>query len=796
MISNDLPQGKTPHIFSPWSLGVFLSWTVTSFLCHHFAKMFLGTSAEEEATQDVDDFSAIQAWRGATRATVLTFVQMALCFLLVNVESPDSGWSVGVARACHVIATWFTNFSMACMFASCTFAIKLMEPITSAAVQYLVLGTPLSPIAIISLPIIVGGAITFSGNPFTQSSLSLGIAAAFASNLVLAFRNVALKVSAINQEKKSITFRPMSQTFVACVVVCIIGAGTTLALGLIPDNALYASRLCVLSGVLHVLYSYVSTGIVLLHLSVVSHAVSNILKRVLVVLLLYGAGNRSASPLSFVGLIICTLGLLLYAWTKRDEHRGKEQNDANYLLVTQHLKTGARLFFLATAIICGGISLGILSSSSTSIQLHHSAFFQSETLPHTSGIGPKFERTFTNLSHELPVTEDLLPDLGGYLAEDAQDIQEFLQEDLLTNPNMSSYLSSKLRTRDELVKESQRLHFDIIGKALQQYKYAMLLDIAVFENKGDSCITVGETYFLARIKLQVIYYCSAFSCDKTTLAKAAIRALQYSPDELVILVHGGGNVVGYPSLDKDRFTIIEFFKNFQIFVFPQSILIRDLEGPHLKNCAKMYCCNENLTFVMRDHLSYSLAKKHFQGGATKFLLAPDTAFQIGSVPRFMSPVFDILWIRRTDKEKVGYHDIPAPPPGIRLHVTDWPLWVSPSSPNKLEKAHYICTNGFFFLQRGRVLITDRLHGHILATLLDMPNVIIDNNAHKLSSYHRSWTAALENTLMTDDPAKALDLAIELLTKYNSTLSPRVPFLHIDEFMLKDNTFAQPDMSYV
>ena len=54
-------------------------------------------------------------------------------------------------------------------------------------------------------------------------------------------------------------------------------------------------------------------------LSVVSHAVTNILKRVLVVLLLYITGSRSASPMNFLGLGVCTLGLMVYAWTKREQ---------------------------------------------------------------------------------------------------------------------------------------------------------------------------------------------------------------------------------------------------------------------------------------------------------------------------------------------------------------------------------------------------------------------------------------------------------------------------------------------
>ena len=409
----------------------------------------------------------------------------------------------------------------------------------------------------------------------------------------------------------------------------------------------------------------------------------------------------------------------------------------------------------------------------------------------------QFDRTFSQEAHNLPRRENLVPDMDSYLAPQADNIHQFLQEDHYREPNRSSFLSRQLLTPAEISNEAQRIHFDVIGKALGKFKYAMLLDIASFENKGDPCITVGEVYFLARIKLEIVYYCSAAtSCSYGNMQKAAQKAQTFSVEELVILIHGGGNISGYAFSDIHRFFILNAFRNYKIFVFPQSIWVRfqNFEHPHFKRCINHYCCNENVTFVMRDHLSYSIAKKYFHG-ATKFILAPDMAFQIGPVKRFMSPVFDIMWIRRGDAETPGYSNIPAPPPGIRLHVSDWWKWQTPGASNSLEKAHYICTNGFFYLQRGRVVITDRLHGHILATLLNIPHVIIDNKAHKLSAYHNSWTASLENTVLTDDPSKAVDLAVELLHKYNGSLPPRVPFLHIDETLIEDHTFDKPEMSY-
>ncbi|RUS71985.1 hypothetical protein EGW08_020255 [Elysia chlorotica] len=545
-------------------------------------------------------------------------------------------------------------------------------------------------------------------------------------------------------------------------------------------------------------------------MSVVSHAVTNILKRVLVVLLLYVTGSRSASPINFLGLGVCTLGLVAYAWSKRyntartassqDYHPHKQRID---------LCTLSKYIILVTCSLFCGLFLGVVrdftipttaDSVFPAVVLDSAGYGQQFTQWSMARLATEkindtqFERTFTHRAQELPNKEDLLPDLGGYLSQYKNDIEGFLQEDLVANPHRSSFLSRKLRTHVEVIKEAQRLHFDIIGTVLKKYKYAILFDLATMENKGDPCISVGEMHFLARIKLKLLYYCTGARCTKKRFRMAEEQARRYSTDDLAILVHGGGNIVGYKTSDEHRFTIFEYFKGFKIFVFPQSVFIRSLKSPHFDICKKKYCCNENVTFVMRDHQSYRYAQQYFSG-TTKYILAPDMAFQIGPMPRFLSPVFDIMWIRRTDAETPGYKAIPSAPPGIRMHVSDWWKWKTPGAPNSIERANYVCTNGFFYLQRGRVVITDRLHGHILATLMNIPHVLIDNKQHKLSAYHLSWTAGLENTYITDNPNTALDLALKLLEKYKDVLPPRLPFLQIDEQTSKILEFGKPEDGY-
>ncbi|OZA07208.1 MAG: hypothetical protein B7X97_09700, partial [Methylotenera sp. 17-45-7] len=43
------------------------------------------------------------------------------------------------------------------------------------------------------------------------------------------------------------------------------------------------------------------------------------------------------------------------------------------------------------------------------------------------------------------------------------------------------------------------------------------------------------------------------------------------------------------------------------------------------------------------------------------------------------------------------------------------------------------------LQEAQVVITDRLHVHILSILIGKPHVIVDNNYGKLKHFYETWT---------------------------------------------------------
>ena len=59
------------------------------------------------------------------------------------------------------------------------------------------------------------------------------------------------------------------------------------------------------------------------------------------------------------------------------------------------------------------------------------------------------------------------------------------------------------------------------------------------------------------------------------------------------------------------------------------------------------------------------------------------------------------------------------------------------------------------------MITDRLHAHILSTLLDIPHVALDNDYGKIGSYLAAWTKNYPLVLTASSPQEAMRKVDEL-----------------------------------
>lgn len=361
-------------------------------------------------------------------------------------------------------------------------------------------------------------------------------------------------------------------------------------------------------------------------------------------------------------------------------------------------------------------------------------------------------------------------------------ITTFLNQPITEVLEETDHLSVYLTKSEEVISEAQRLQLNLMSSLIGGKKYAILVGLAAFENKGDPAITVGQLRMLKKLNVELLYYIDEENCEDKyfTYAKELVRS--HSPDDLVILTQGGGNMIGYDGANFCRQRALKYFPGFQIIILSQSIMMRGCKD-YVEDMVNLYCCNPNLTIVLRDRLSLYIAKRMFNKG-TRLVLAPDMAFQVGPVQRFSPPLYDVLWLKRLDDERPSYDDIPDFPSNVTVIVADWwNSWPSPRGRTLVETAHNILNMGFLFLQRGRVVVTDRLHGHILSVLLDIPHVIVDNKQQKLSSYYKTWTRGLEKTKLADTPADAARLALNFLVKYGDSLPKVVSAMTLKEQIL-------------
>jgi len=255
-----------------------------------------------------------------------------------------------------------------------------------------------------------------------------------------------------------------------------------------------------------------------------------------------------------------------------------------------------------------------------------------------------------------------------------------------------------------------------------------------------------------------------------------------------ILINGGGNLGDlWPNHQLFRERILQDFPDNPVLQLPQSMFFGERSA--LKRFQDICTRHPNFHILLRDRTSLNLATELLDVPVS---LCPDMAFGLGPLSRPADPHTDIFWLSRTDKESLGRQ------PLDRVERQDWLEQCSADDigdwaaakckrdliehilgalcnrprdsaqlldevANAYESLAWIGVNrGLRMLAQGRVIITDRLHGHILGLCLNIPQIVMDNSYHKISSFIETWTQQSPITHWANSPEHALMQARELL----------------------------------
>lgn len=315
---------------------------------------------------------------------------------------------------------------------------------------------------------------------------------------------------------------------------------------------------------------------------------------------------------------------------------------------------------------------------------------------------------------------------------------------------------------------------DVVHPLLGDTRTVALLDYPDYANIGDSLIWLAEIAYLKRAGIRIAYTCDHASYVPARLARRVGNG--------TILITGGGNLGDlYPRHQRFREAVVQTFPGNKIIQLPQTIHFQ--EHSNLARARAIFNAHPDLTLLVRDRQSLELVGNEFRA---KAVLCPDMALALPALTRPTRPSRSVLWLARTDLESAGPARFSPVPDGVE--VEDWthdePTWTKritewgeqhvgrhPRLLGRLEPlvrqtnaviARQRVNHGVQILSRGRVVVTDRLHGHILSLLLGIPHVILDNSNGKVKQFFETWTRDAELAHWADSAREALEIGARLV----------------------------------
>jgi exopolysaccharide biosynthesis predicted pyruvyltransferase EpsI len=281
-------------------------------------------------------------------------------------------------------------------------------------------------------------------------------------------------------------------------------------------------------------------------------------------------------------------------------------------------------------------------------------------------------------------------------------------------------------------------------------KRCALLDFPHHPNVGDSAIWVGEQIFLSKLGVKPAYVCTTKNRDWNAMERAI------GPDG-TILIHGGGNFGDvWPIHQQLREEVLHRFPGHPVLQLPQTVHFSD--GTAVARTAAKIRKHGNFTLAVRDRKSLAFARERFE---CNVVLCPDMAFCIGPIAAAASSDQRILLLLRSDKEKKDHSPADAILQSPDLLCTDWltesytetrlrsggrlfaDMLQGKGEPTRRGSYYNALAGervrrGLSQLASFRYIVSDRLHVHILSTLLGRHHALLDNNYGKLSSFVAAW----------------------------------------------------------
>ncbi|MBW9093092.1 polysaccharide pyruvyl transferase family protein [Microbacterium jejuense] len=312
-----------------------------------------------------------------------------------------------------------------------------------------------------------------------------------------------------------------------------------------------------------------------------------------------------------------------------------------------------------------------------------------------------------------------------------------------------------------------------------------LLDAPALINVGDSMIWQGQVEYMNRLGHRIRYAADMQSYDARRLKRSM-------PDGGIVMLRGGGNFgdlwVGHQNF---RERVAQELRNCEIVQLTQSVMFRDPARAAQAN--KVLSAHPSFTLLVRDDLSMERAREQLPD--VKIERAYDMA--LGWTPRRTAeptPGRVVVIARRDREASSGLAEASeAWRTPYDVHVTDWGSharypsrwgatrkllkqngklvyrqWPSLPQPTIERSLRYLnrwnLDSAVDLFSQAQAMVVDRLHAHVIASLLGIPHVVLDNDHGKISSVFHSYTGQFSTAHYTTSTDEARAILDELMSR--------------------------------
>ena len=290
-----------------------------------------------------------------------------------------------------------------------------------------------------------------------------------------------------------------------------------------------------------------------------------------------------------------------------------------------------------------------------------------------------------------------------------------------------------------------------------------MLDFPAHRNCGDSAIWLGQ------------YQAAQWLGSKvgTVLDRMTHRQERIPPDSLIVLPGGGAFGGLYESHHQLRLRVLADNPGRRVVQLPQSVEFKSPE--HREALQRAIATHGEYQLMVRDQRSFERATAAFD---CEVELVPDMAFALGPLPTPAAST-PLACQTRTDGESPGG--------GLGPSAAGFDWLVSDPSQTRHQIYRRLILRGRVFrkfsvlrpgrgwqratrrlaeanmstavsmLGAGELLVTDRLHGHVIASLLGVEHIAVNDRYGKVAALWDTWTSGLPTGTLAADWDEAREL---------------------------------------